>query len=231
MLNNTNPLRIGAVLFPSLTALDLFGPLQALNVLSNQHAMTLSLLSTDLEPISIDRTIIHGVYQGQPDRPSPFFTQFILPTHSFDDAPRFDVILVPGGGGTRDFNRTQPHVDFLTTQMQDPELSYMMTVCTGSSLLARTGQIAGKNATTNKGAFNWVKTVEHADEVNWIAEARWVVDGNVWTSSGVSAGTDMILGWIEHMYGKNESERIRIGMEWNAMGQGDDPFAELAGLV
>ncbi|CAI4214367.1 unnamed protein product [Parascedosporium putredinis] len=225
------PLRIAVLLFPAFTALDVFGPLGVLNVLALNHSMTLSLLSTNMNPISIDRNIIDGVYEGNPDRESHYFTQYVLPTHTLDDAPEADVIIVPGGGGTRNISATQPHVDWLKTQVNDPALSYMMTVCTGASLLARTGEIAGRNATTNKAAFNWVKSVEYADEVNWIPKARWVVDGHVWTSSGVSAGTDMTLGWVEHMYGKEEKERIRIGMEWNALEQEDDPFAEIMGLV
>jgi transcriptional regulator GlxA family with amidase domain len=192
--------------------------------------MTLSLISTTLDPVSVDRTIINGVYQGMSTWLSQNFTELILPTHTLDNAPDLDVIMVPGGAGTRNINGTQPYVDWLQTRFDDPELSYMMSVCTGASLLARTGKIAGKNATTNKAAFNWVKTVEHAQDVNWIAKARWVVDGNLWTSSGVSAGTDMTLGWIDHVYGRNESERIRIGMEWNAVNQTDDPFAEIYGL-
>ncbi|PQE06878.1 hypothetical protein CJF31_00010979 [Rutstroemia sp. NJR-2017a BVV2] len=192
--------------------------------------MTLSLISTNLDPVSVDRTIINGAYQGMSSWLSQNFTELILPTHTLDNAPDLDVIMVPGGAGSRNINGTQPHVDWLRTRFDDPELSYMMSVCTGASLLARTGKIAGKNATTNKAAFNWVKTVEHAEDVNWIAKARWVVDGNLWTSSGVSAGTDMTLGWINHVYGRNESERIRIGMEWNALDQTDDPFAEIYGL-
>ena len=218
-------------MFPALTSLDIFGPLQALNLLSIQYNMTLSLLSTNMDPVSVDRTIIDGISQGMlGSSASPYFAQFVLPTHTFDDAPELDVIMVPGGAGARNLNGTQPAVDWLRERMDDPELDYMMTVCTGASLLARTGKMAGKNATTNKAAFNWVKSVEHADEVNWIAKARWVVDGNLWTSSGVSAGTDMTLAWIEHMYGRNKSEEIRIGMEWNALNQTDDPFADLYGL-
>lgn len=195
--------------------------------------MTLSLLSTDLEPVSVDRTVINGAPTGMlASSASPNFTQFVLPTHTFASAPALDVIFVPGGAGSRNTNATQPHVDWLARRMDgDPDLRYVMTVCTGTALLARTGKIAGRNATTNKAAFNWVKSVEHAQDVNWIAKARWVVDGNLWTSSGVSAGTDMTLGWIEHLYGRNESESIRVMMEWNALNQTDDPFAEYYGLV
>ncbi|ETS81116.1 hypothetical protein PFICI_06118 [Pestalotiopsis fici W106-1] len=203
MSNTTAPLRIAVLLFPALTALDVFGPLNALNLLSIQHPMTLSLLSTDLKPVSIDRTIIDGVYQGTSTWLSQYFSEFVLPTNTFDDDLDLDVIMVPGGAGTRNLNATQPHVDWLKARVDDPDLDYMMTVC----------------------------TVDGAEDVNWIAKARWVVDGNLWTSSGVSAGTDMTLAWIEHVYGRNESERIRIMMEWNALNQTDDPFAELYGLV
>ncbi|CAN8106215.1 unnamed protein product [Discula destructiva] len=233
MVNSTLPLRIAYVLFPAFTALDVFGPLGALNVLSITHPMELSLLSTDMQPVSIDRTVINGSNVGTlATSLSPNFMEFVLPTHTFDNAPEVDVIMIPGGSGTRDLALTQPAVDWLAEHYNDPAVDYVLSVCTGASLLARTGAIlSGRNATTNKAAFNWVKTVDHADEVNWIAKARWVVDGNVWTSSGVSAGTDMTLAWIEEVYGRNESERMRIMMEWNKLNQTDDPFAELYGLV
>lgn len=222
--------------------MDVFGPLQVLNLVSITHNMTLSLLSTDLEPVSVDRTIVDGVSGGMlGSSASPDFTQFVLPTHTFSDAPELDVVFVPGGAGARNINGTQPHVDWLRRrlamdddphqQQQQQQLKYVMSVCTGASLVARTGRIAGRNATTNKAAFTWVRSVEHAEDVNWIARARWVVDGNLWTSSGVSAGTDMTLGWVEHMYGRNESERVRVMMEWNALNRTDDPFAGYYGLT
>lgn len=219
------------VLFPSFTSLDVFGPLNALNLLSLQHNMTLSLLSHNMDPVSVDRTIIDGVSLGMGgSSASPYFTQFILPTHTFDNATELDVIMVPGGAGTRNLNATQPAVDYLTRLLgndgEDSWPQYVMTVCTGAALAARTGRIGSHNATTNKAAFNWVKTQEGADEVNWIARARWVVDGKLWTSSGVSAGTDMTLNWIEHLHGRNESERVRILMEWNDLKQDEDPFAD-----
>lgn len=226
------PLRIAYVLFPAFTSLDVFGPLQALNLLSITHPMELALLSTDLQPVSIDRTIINGTNSGTlATSASPNFAQFVIPTHTFDTSPEVDAILVPGGSGARNLTLTQPAVDWLADHYDDPAVDYVMSVCTGASLLARTGAVlSGKNATTNKAAFDWVKSVQYADEVDWIAKARWVVDGNVWTSSGVSAGTDMTLAWIEEVYGRNESERIMNLMEWNKLNQTDDPFAALYGL-
>ncbi|KAI1463238.1 class I glutamine amidotransferase-like protein [Daldinia caldariorum] len=233
MVNITSPLRIGYVLFPAFTAIDVFGPLGVLNMVSVNYNMTLSLIAQNLEPVSIDRTIIRGVGSGvEAVSASPNFTEFVLPTHTFDNPPDIDVLIVPGGSGTLNISATQPHVDWIRSRIeQEPKLDYLMSVCTGATLLARTGKLAGKNATSNKSAFNWVKSVEHADKVNWIAKARWVVDGNIWTSSGVSAGTDMTLNWIEKLYGRNESESVRNMIEWNALNQTDDPFAEYYGLV
>ena len=194
--------------------------------------MTLDIISTTLDPVSIDRTILDGVVYGNAaTSASPFFTEYIVPTYTLEDAPHnYDVLFVPGGGGTRNITGTQIHVDWLRDRLENEDPKYLWTVCTGASIAARTGKLAGRNATTNKAAFTWVKTVDGAEDVNWIEKARWVVDGNYWTSSGVSAGTDMMLGWIEHEYGRNESERIRIGMEWNALNQTDDPFAAEYGL-
>jgi putative intracellular protease/amidase len=224
------------VIFPSFTALDAFGPLNALNLLSIKYPMTLSMVAHDMNPVSIDRTIIDGVVLGNlSTSASPDFSQFVLPTHTFDNAPRPDVIILPGGLGTRNLTGTQSAVDWVSAQLGDegeggwPE--YVMTVCTGTSILARTHKIGGKNATTNKAAFNWVKQQDGADEVNWIAKARWVTDGKLWTSSGVSAGTDMLLGWIGARYGAAEQERIMVSMEWNSLGQADDPFADYYNLT
>ncbi|KAI0163829.1 class I glutamine amidotransferase-like protein [Xylariaceae sp. FL1272] len=231
MARRCTPLRLGVVLFPMMSALDVFGPLNALNVHSIKYPMTLSLLSIDMQPVSIDRTIVDGVASGSlMNSSSPYFAQFINPTHIYADSPELDMVLVPGGPGTRDLNRTQPIVDWLREYATLDKLEYVMTVCTGTSLIARSGNIAGRNATTNKAAYNWVTTVEGADKVDWIPKARWVVDDNLWTSSGVSAGTDMTLSWIEHVAGHDESERVRINMEWNPLNRTEDPFAALYGL-
>ena len=64
------------------------------------------------------------------------------------------------------------------------DVKYLMTVCTGAGIAARAGILDGKNATTNKAAWN--ETTALGPNVKWISHARWVVDGNIWTTSGVS---------------------------------------------
>jgi transcriptional regulator GlxA family with amidase domain len=68
-------------------------------------------------------------------------------------------------------------------------------------------------------------------EVEWVARARWVVDGNVWTSSGVSAGIDVTLAWMGEVFGKEKAQRIADWIEYSRHEDPDvDPFAELYGL-
>jgi putative intracellular protease/amidase len=67
-----------------------------------------------------------------------------------------------------------------------PQLKYLLSTCSGAVSLANSGVLEGRRATSNKAGWRWVIT--HGKNVNWVPTARWVVDGNIWTSSGVSAG-------------------------------------------
>lgn len=109
-------------------------------------------------------------------------------------------------------------------------IRYVLTVCTGSEILARTSLLDGRRATSNKRVFNEVKAMH--PRVEWVAKARWVVDGDVWTSSGVSAGMDLIFAWMAEVWGEemaqetaDRSEYVRNG---DAVGDG---FAERWGAV
>ncbi|KAF7162610.1 hypothetical protein CNMCM5623_007835 [Aspergillus felis] len=176
------PTSFGLALYPGFEVLDVFGPLEALNTFSrpefrSQYAnFSLSVLSTSLDPVSA--------------MPANRFNQSVVPTHTFADAPRLDVLLVPGGLGSDKQEKTQPVVDFIREQY--PNLQYLITVCTGADLAARAGVLDGKRATTNKAAWKEITQKPTSSKTYWVANARWVVDGNIWTTSGVSAGIDAI---------------------------------------
>lgn len=132
------------------------------------------------------------------------------------------VLLIPGGMGTRALINDTDFIHELNTFACSA--SFVLTVCTGSALLAKTGLLNGRFATSNKMAFEWVQSVN--TDVNWVKQARWVVDGNFYTSSGVSAGMDMVLGFISDVHGQNIAKKVADGIEyiWNS-DKNFDPFA------
>lgn len=132
------------------------------------------------------------------------------------------VLLVPGGIGTRARSRD---AEFLRALRRIAEsAAWVLTVCTGSGLLAATGFLDGKRATTNKKVFEWPVSV--GPNVEWARRARWVVDGNVYTSSGVTAGMDMTLGFMCDRLGEGAARAAAEDIEyvWQRDPE-NDPFA------
>nr|WP_273400191.1 DJ-1/PfpI family protein [Bifidobacterium indicum] len=120
------------------------------------------------------------------------------------------VLLIPGGDGTRPLSKDRQWLDRL--RELSSEAAQVLTVCTGSALLAATGLLDGRRATSNDLAFDWVTSV--SDRVTWIRDARWTVDGNFRTSSGISAGIDMALSFIEDIVGPDAADRATTEMEY-----------------
>lgn len=221
--NDTLPRKYGIILFQAFESLDVFGPLNALQMVSREYKMDLSLISsTNLEPVTT------GPRTPSMNPMNSSFFQSVVPTHTVDNPPDdLDVLLVPGGLGTiaPDINST---VDYIRDVY--PSLQYIITVCTGARLAARAGVLDGKRATTNKLSYNRVTPL--GPEVNWVPAARWTHDGKVWTSSGVSAGIDVTLAFIEEVYSADVAEQVANWMEYErADGPGDDPFAGLNNLT
>jgi transcriptional regulator GlxA family with amidase domain len=217
----TVPKNIGYVLFPSFDALDVFGPLDALNLLSLRRQLNLSLIAETLEAVSTKpRAAAMNKFNSN-------FGESVLPTHTFAGPPDdLDVLFVPGGLGTRapDLNTT---IDFVRATY--PSLKYLVSICTGAGIVARAGVLDGRRATTNK--LSWNSTIVHGPKTYWVSHARWVVDGNVWSTSGVSAGIDGTLAWIEHVYGNDSANWLADGMEyqWHTDWRWD-PFSDLYDL-
>jgi transcriptional regulator GlxA family with amidase domain len=103
---------------------------------------------------------------------------------------------------------------------------FIFTVCTGSILFSKTGLLDGKKATSNKRVFSL--TSKESPDVNWIKKARWVKDGNIYTSSGISAGIDMALGFISDLLGYPIAKQQSNEIEYDWKEDPDwDPFSEL----
>ncbi len=103
---------------------------------------------------------------------------------------------------------------------------YVLTVCTGSVLFSKTGLLDQRRATTNKRVFSWAPS--EAPRVSWIKKARWVRDGNIYTSSGISAGIDMAFGFISDLFGYDTAKRESMAIEYDWKDDPDwDPFSDL----
>lgn len=199
---------IGALIFPGFELLDLFGPLQMFGLL--EQRFEIKLIANNIEPIKSN--------QG----PSA------LADMALDESINFDILFVPGGVGTRREVENERLLAWLRKTAANAE--YVLSVCTGSALLARAGLLDGKQATTNKAAFSWVES--QGPKVSWQKQARWVEDGNTITSSGVSAGIDMSLAAIARMHGNDIAIKVANWAEYNwQQDPGCDPFAKLNGLV
>jgi transcriptional regulator GlxA family with amidase domain len=172
--------------------------------------VSLSVIAASLDPVSTkygDKLLVG---------------QSVLPTHTFADAPDLDVLIIPGGWGG--FETAQELQQWVRDTA--PKLGTLITVCNGAALAAQAGVLDGKSATTNKAL--WKECVAYGPKVNWIAKARWVEDGNTWTASGVSAGIDATLAWVESEYGAAVATAISNGMEFSrAKSSSDDPFSDL----
>lgn len=223
MAEDQPPKSIGCLVFPGFQALDVFGPLDALNNLSRRQPLDFYLLARTLDPVST-RVPAEAI---PPSITLTEIAQSVVPTHTLTSHPPLDVLLVPGGLGTR-ARDLEPEIDFLRTVY--PSLRYIITICTGSGLAARAGLLDGRKATTNKASF--ASVVKLGPRTQWIPEARWVVDGNVWSSSGVSAGIDVTFAWIKHVWGENVANTVAVRMEYERHLDADwDPFAVLYGLA
>ncbi len=195
-------LTLGAILYDNFELLDLYGPLEMFGTLGDE--VRIVTIASEKGPVAST--------QGPKT----------VADEDFSSAPELDLVVIPGGIGTFPALEDAALLNFLRDRAEHTK--YMMSVCTGSGLLAAAGLLDGKRATTNKMFFQMVSDL--TDKVTWEENARWVTDGNMVTSSGVSAGTDMALAVIADLFGTERAEQIAIYTEYQWHRDADsDPFS------
>jgi len=200
--------KLGALIFPGFELLDLFGPMEMFGMMN--EAFELHLVAEDRGPVASGQTLSAHA------------------TLTLDDAKDLDILFVPGGPGTRREIANTRLLDWIAATATRAD--HVLSVCTGSALLAKAGVLDGRRATTNKAAFGWV--MSQGPEVDWQKQARWVEDGKCWSSSGVSAGMDMALAFIARLHGDAVAQDVAKFCEYERHEDpARDPFAELHGLV
>ena len=172
------PTKIGTVIFPGFQLLDICGPLDALTVLALKFKLEpLAIIAESLETVSSRVTDTEWNQTGSR------FGASLVPTHTFETAPDdLEVLFIPGGIGTR-----APALSDTVAYVKGvyPRLHSLIAVCTGTLIAGQAGLLDGRHATANK--VSWEAVTTRLPDVKWDKKPRWVKDGNVWTSGGVSA--------------------------------------------
>lgn len=181
------PFHIGFLLFPDLTQLDLTGPFE---VLSRMPGATTHLIARAPDPVTSDTGLT------------------ITPTTTIADCPPLDMICVPGGPGMNRLLTDKAMLRFLRERAS--EVSYLTSVCTGSLVLGAAGLLKGRRAATH-----WMsRDMLTAFGAVPVAE-RVVVDGNLITGGGVTAGIDFGLRVIAEVRGEAAAKAVQLGIEYD----------------
>jgi transcriptional regulator GlxA family with amidase domain len=128
----------------------------------------------------------------------------ILPDHTIDDHPPLDVLLIPGGQGTRREVTNPAVIDWIGAVSAGT--AWTTSVCTGALLLHEAGPARGRRVATH---FGFEDALAARGDVTVVRNARYVVDGDIVTSQGVSAGIDMALWLIGRLHGREHARSVR----------------------
>lgn len=135
----------------------------------------------------------------------------VIPDVTTDQCPKLDVLLIPGGQGTRREAKNEALLSWIAKTAAG--CTWITSVCTGSLLLAAAGPAKGKRVTTHWGFVEQLRARGEAAEV--LADARYVRDGNVVTAAGVSAGIDMALWLTGQIHTPALARQVQRAMEYD----------------
>lgn len=181
------PFHIGLLLFPDITQLDLTGPYEVFIKFPDAQV---HLIWKTRDPVTVG-----GGMQ-------------IVPTTTFSDCPRLDLICVPGGAGMNPLLNDAETLEFIRRQAKSAR--YVTSVCTGALVLGAAGLLVGKRAATH-----WMsREMLPAFGATAVAE-RVVVDGNIITGGGVTAGIDFALRVAAEAFGPELAQAIQLSIEYD----------------
>ncbi|KAJ7647996.1 class I glutamine amidotransferase-like protein [Roridomyces roridus] len=226
----TSSLTIAVCICDDVFLSDFITPMELISTLNEDHTR---LGLKEAPPVRVE--IDYLAPTMDPVRAMRRLAPTINPTLTYASAlaagKQFDILWLPAGKGPDGQGRhTIPDEEIAFIAQQALGAKYVMSVCTGSFQLALAGALSGKRATTNKSDYHLV-TASTPKDIQWVPSARWVVDGNVWTSSGVTAGSDMAVAFLAHIAGVEFARTVRGIFEIPEVTEKDDPFAAWYGLV
>jgi transcriptional regulator GlxA family with amidase domain len=212
---------VGVLIFPGFEMIDAYGPMEMWGNLKHAPA---KVWGGEEKRVSVRLVTIAAKAGAIPSNQGPK----TVADFNYDNAPPLDFLVVPGGLGVFALLKDPPTLNWLRERAGKAEI--VMSVCNGASLLAAAGILDERPATTNK--MFWYQATAPGPKVKWVKKARWVDDGAVVTSSGVSAGMDMSLAVISRLYGKEIAAWLERLTEYDPHRDPSwDPFAAKAGLA
>ena len=182
-------MQIAIVLYPGFTALDFIGPYEVLRWLPDAEVR---FVWHEPGPVTADSGVL-----------------VVAATHSFDETPSPDVILVPGGFSTMEHARDERLLDWVRKAHETA--TWTASVCSGSIILAAAGLLEGKRATSHWAALTALKALG----VKPVGDERIVHEGEIVTCAGVSAGIDLGLWLAGQIGGESRAKVIQLSMEYD----------------
>ena len=185
-------MNFGILVFNQVEELDFVGPWEMLTMWQKvaDGPKNCLVVSQSLEPVTCAKGLS------------------INPHVCFADCPKLDYLLVPGGQGTRQEVNNAVLVEFVASQAKNCKA--VLSVCTGSFILHAAGLLSGKTATTHWGSLERLRALGDVQ----VVEQRFVRDGNVWSSAGVSAGIDLMLAFIASVAGEAVAGEVQFQAEY-----------------
>lgn len=187
-----NPITTGILIFDDAEELDFVGPWEVLASACKEGDRVVTIAERP-EPVRCAKGLR------------------VVPDHTLDDAPPLDVVLVPGGKGTRREVDNPPLLAWLAKTASTA--TWVTSVCTGSFLLEAAGPAKAKRVTTHWGAVDELRA--RAPDLTVVEDARWVVEGNLVTAAGVSAGIDMALWLVGQLYGVAHARTVQRYIQYD----------------
>jgi len=188
--------RVGILLFDDVEELDAVGPWEVLAYWAVNHPDDEVAVSS-LSSRGGEVTAAKGLK--------------LVAQHSFADAPTYDLLVHPGGQGTRPLMRDDAHLEWV--QKQRASVPLMTSVCTGSLVYAAAGLLRNRPATTHWVALDLLAETDPTIDVR--RDERYVDDGDIVTSAGVSAGIDMALHLVRRLAGEQRAREVRRGIQYD----------------
>jgi transcriptional regulator GlxA family with amidase domain len=192
--------RVGILVFDDVEVLDFCGPFEVFSVTRLDESRRREDPSPFEVVLIVERAGIVTASGGLK----------VTPDHTLERCPPLDVLVVPGGWGTRREIHNPALLEWIATRGRDVDT--LTSVCTGAMLLGHAGLLDGRRATTHWRSLGWMR--ESFPAVTVETELHVVEDGNVFTSAGISAGIDMALRVVARYHGEDVARATARHMEY-----------------